>query len=122
PRPEGIVQAEPRVGRDMRTSRRVGVVAAVLLITSATYVAAVPAAADDPDTRTPIEVPNQPTDRRGLPIDQASPARADGTNGGELPQLPGVSWKAAEFGSPSLFFPPDTMGAVGPTQFLTVIN
>src|SRR2546423_8429356 len=96
------------VGGGMRTNRCIGIVAAVLLMTTAmSYVAA----ADDASP--PIAAPNPPTDRNGLPNNPSSPPAADGANApsqsGEVPQTLGTSFTAAEFLTDSSFFPPDTM-------------
>ena len=95
----------------------------------------------------PAQAPGEPSesedevdqpDRSGLPQDPASPlspawplpSGANGTSAQRAPgitaspQAPGMSFTAATLAgvNPTFSFPPDCMGAIGPTQFVVCVN
>ena len=80
------------------------------------------------------EAEKVPVDRTGLPQNPLSPEAAQwppnsaraplGSPSPLSPQTVGTSFTAATLAgtNPTTAFPPDTMGAVGPTQFITMVN
>jgi hypothetical protein len=80
----------------------------------------------------PVEIEKVSRDRRQLPQNPGSPDTAqfppaqakDALVEPHAPQVPDVSFTAATLGgtNPTNTFPPDTMGAVGPTQFVVMVN
>jgi hypothetical protein len=75
------------------------------------------------------EMPEHKVDRSSLPQDPASPQGAarpslssrSQITGPKTPQIPGTSFTGATLADTSAF-PPDSMGTVGPTQFVVFVN